>query len=145
MACWFLQANPAKFRIDEALRVLPEDEWEIRQYSHLVHRGDRIYVWRCGPAAGIVATGRVLDEPVLRPPTLGVEFWLDPWEGRRLELRARVRYERLIEPPLLRRDMRYHPVLQGLAILKNPRGTVFPVTNEQAAVIEQWLQEGPAM
>ncbi len=141
MRTWIFQSNPAKFRIDEALRVLTEDDWEIRQYPRHVHLGDRVYVWRAGPEAGIIAAGRVIDEPAVRPPEAGTEFWIDRWEGERIELRARVRYERRVEPPLLRRDMRYHPVLRDLAIIRRPLGTVFPVTDEQARAVEQWLDE----
>ncbi len=133
---WILQSNPALFRIDDALRTLDEDDWEIRQHTGRVHAGDRVYIWRAGERAGIVATGFVIEEPEVRPAAIGTEFWLERAHGERLEHRARVRYDRRLDPPLLRSDLRYHPALATLAILRRPLGTVFPVTADETAAFE---------
>ncbi len=137
-----MQANPARFRIDDALGVLAEDDWEIRQYTRQVHAGDRAFVWRSGDDAGIVAAGWVVSEPEIRPPEIGTEFWVDRAEGEKLEYRARVYYERRVTPALLRRDLRYDPVLSRLSVIARPLGTVFAVRAEEAARIEEIVSVG---
>lgn len=139
-SAWILQSNPDLFRIDEALQALDEDDWEIRQYTRRVRAGDRVYIWRAGERAGILADGIVLESPTIRPASVGTEFWIERAHGERLEYRAMVRYERRFTPPLLRSDLRYHPALSGLSILRRPLGTVFPVTEAEAAAIESLVR-----
>lgn len=137
---WILQSNPVLFRIDDALAALEEDDWEIRQYTRHVHVGDRVYIWRAGDRAGIVARGVIIEEPSVRPASIGTEYWIEPAHGERLEHRALVHYDRKIRPPILRSDLRYHPALASLSILRRPLGTVFPVTGEEASAIEEIIE-----
>ena len=62
-AAWIFQANPSIYAIDRALRDLPAIEWTVRQHRSDVHAGDRVYVWRSGSQAGVIAVGTVFKRP----------------------------------------------------------------------------------
>jgi hypothetical protein len=99
---WLFQSNPAYYELDRALRELPEIEWTVRGHLAAVHAGDRAYVWRAGPEAGVVALGTVLTEPAESPPAPEDRpYWREPdkYGFDKVEPRIRVRIDRLVEPP----------------------------------------------
>src|ERR1019366_5781363 len=66
---WLFQANPKIYDIDRALSELSEVDWVVRQYRNDIHAGDRVYIWRSGPEAGVIATAEVLAEPEIAAVT----------------------------------------------------------------------------
>ena len=61
------------------MRDLPAIEFTVRGGLGSVHAGDRAYIWRAGPQAGIVAVGTVATEPAESPPDPAeASYWLDP-------------------------------------------------------------------
>jgi len=137
---WLFQSNPAYYELDRALRELPEIEWTVRGHVAQVHAGDRAYVWRAGPQAGVVALGTVLTEPVESPPAQAERpYWREPdkYGFDKVEPRIRVRIDQLVEPPILRTTLQDDPVLLNLSVIRAPRGTVYEVPPEH----EQRLQE----
>ena len=78
---WLFQANPTIYDIDQALSESDEMSWVVRQHANASRKGDRVYVWRSGSDAGVVATATVItrsrdppgeaDDPfVLKPEAL---------------------------------------------------------------------------
>jgi hypothetical protein len=140
MQTWKFQANPKIYDVARAVRSLREDTWLVRQHRNDIHPQDRVYLWECGPDAGILAVGEVLDDvterdllPESKP------FVLDSIKLGGIKFRVLVRIARVCEPKLRRTSIMQHPQLSNLPILRQPQGTNFPVSPEQAAIIEELL------
>jgi MoxR-like ATPase len=86
--------------------------WAVTRYGRTLRPGDRVYYWQAGRDAGIYGLGRVHDV-----------------SGRAADGRYTVRtaHERALFAPITRAELRADPELRGLAVLRQPRGTVFPV------------------
>src|SRR5205823_7045995 len=52
---WIFQANPKIFDIDAALRELSELTWTVKHEATRAAVGDRVFIWRSGKEAGVVA------------------------------------------------------------------------------------------
>jgi 5-methylcytosine-specific restriction enzyme A len=141
---WIFQANPTKYKINEALANLTEDLWNLNQHAKRVRRGDRALIWISGrKEAGIYAVGTIKTDPVLQAdsPT-GQQLWIDKRQGRMIKPRVLVGYDRwLLGRPLSKMLLRTDPDLAGLAIFRFPRGTIFPVTPDEWTAIEAWLED----
>jgi 5-methylcytosine-specific restriction protein B len=134
---WIFQCNPKVYDCARAVAELDELTWPVRQYADFIHTGDTVYLWESGPEAGIVAVATVLGDP--EPAALDDRertFARDEERLSAVQPRVRVRVERALERRIRRDDLREHPVLDTLAILKAPQGTNFPVTPEQARELE---------
>jgi 5-methylcytosine-specific restriction protein B len=136
---WMFQTNPKLYDIDGALLKLKEIDWTVAPYKTAVHPGDRVFIWRSGGDAGIVADGKVITMPTERwRSDEEMEFVLE----RGLpgsEARARVRIDRVLAPYLPRPVVQGEPRLASLSIQMNWQGTNFAVTAEQAAVIDELI------
>lgn len=60
---WIFQANPKTYNIDGALQKLKEITWSVTRYKNEIQPGDRVFLWRSGGEAGIVADGTVMTAP----------------------------------------------------------------------------------
>ena len=143
---WIFQANPKKYRILESLRAEAEESWNVRQHGQEVAPGDRVLIWLSGEQAGIYALGTVTTAPILTAdsPT-GQAYWNDKAEGKRVRPRVWVRYDRvLVDRPLLKEFIACDSDLWNLAILRQPRGTNFPVTDAEWRALRVWLKDGAA-
>jgi 5-methylcytosine-specific restriction protein B len=137
---WIFQANPAVFDVTAAVQHLDSMTWTVRRYKDKIHAGDRVYVWRSGSEAGIVATGVVLTEPAsLTEDEAGKQFALKPDDLDQEETRVRISIERVVEPPLLRTALKADGRLAELSILRYGQATNFPVTAEEAGVLDSLI------
>ncbi len=66
-AVWLFQANPSLYDIDHAVSEATELAWVVRQYTDEVRKDDRVYLWRSGADAGVIATATVMGDPGLLP------------------------------------------------------------------------------
>lgn len=139
---WIFQGNPSMYRLKTSLSIEQEEYWNLRQHATKVQLGDRVLIWISGAGAGIYAVGHIVSTITIRPDSAqGLTYWKVPTEGARPQPRALVRYERLlVDRPLLKEFLLTDPILSCLSILRNPRGTNFPVTPEQWIALQPWLQ-----
>ncbi len=145
---WIFQANPAYYDIDRALRSLPEIEWTVRQHRRRVHAGDRVYIWRSGAQAGIVAVASVATEPVDSAPDPAEDaFYLRREEFSKVEPRVRIAIDRVLEQPLLRSELQQDPILAELGVIRFANATVHEVKPEEDERLRELLneQESPAV
>jgi DNA replication protein DnaC len=139
---WIFQANPKLYDIDRALSELSAIEWTVRQHRKQVHRGDKAYVWRSGPAAGIVAEGTIATEPVESEPDPAEDrFYLQRESFSKVEPRVRISIERVLDEPLLRTDLRDDPVLKDLGILHFANATVHEVKASEEERLRELLAD----
>lgn len=141
---WIFQANPDRYRIDDSLRIEYQEHWNLNQHAAKVEVGDRVLIWISGREAGIYAVGKVVTPPVVMPDSpQGQGYWIDSAEGLKPKPRVLVRYSHLLlSNPLLKSYLETDPVLQDMRIITFPRGTNFPVSDEQWKALEPWLRDG---
>jgi 5-methylcytosine-specific restriction protein B len=137
---WLFQANPKLYNIEAALNR-QEDEilWSVRTYRDQIHPGDSVFIWRSGNDAGILARATVLTEPAMMDQD-SLQFAIQPEKFTSPEVRVRLKIEQVYVPYLSRDELRDDERLADLSILKSAQGTNFPVTQEQAAVIQELLE-----
>lgn len=142
---WIFQANPKRYRIEESLRVESDELWNLNQHAQKVRAGDRVLVWMSGPRAGIYAVGSIISDPAETPDTpIGQGYWTNERDGVHPRPRVLVAYERvLIDRPLLKCYLECDPSLDDLQVLRQPRGTNFPVTEEEWDALKAWLEDEP--
>lgn len=132
---WLFQANPSIYNIDLALSEVSETTWAVRQHKEEIREGDRVYIWRSGSDAGIVATGTVLTNPAISSEAEDDPYTLKPEVLPAGELKVRLRIDSQVAPALRRSTLREHPVLNDLEVIRSTQATNFRVTPEQDAVL----------
>jgi MoxR-like ATPase len=132
---WVFQANPSIYNIDLALSEVSETTWRVRQHKDEIREGDRVYIWRSGSDAGIVATGTVLTNPALSSEDEHDPYTLKPEALPTGELSVGLRIDSQVAPVLRRSTLREHPVLKDLEVIRFTQATNFRVTPEQDAVL----------
>lgn len=135
---WLFQGNPDRFNVDAYLASRTEFCWSVRQHRSRIKVGDRVYLWRSGKDAGIIAVAEATSDVMLLPDDAR-EFWVEPaadevGPAHRVKLRLLLNRS---DSPLLRARVR--EALPGFHFIKSPQGTNFTVTPEENQVIESLL------
>lgn len=139
---WIFQASPSAFDLRAALASLTHFTWLVRTHRREITPGDRVYLWTAGPDGGVVAIATVLDEPSERSAEPAIRtFMRQPELLDGLQLRVALRVDHVLQRPLLRRELKSHPVLADLNIIRARQGTNFRVTPEQAAALADLVQD----
>lgn len=119
--CWIFQCNPKRFDLlGEIARGEPGDRWSVNQHRSEIKAGDRILFRISGKNAGLYATGTVLSDPY--PVSKSDEFGKD---------KVDVRYDALLDPPILRAETDNHKNLKSLRALRGQEGTNFSVAPKE--------------
>jgi hypothetical protein len=137
MAYWLFQGNPKYYRILDAIRDFDQMPWLVTRYSQEIKPGDGVLIWMSGPEAGLYAIAEVIGsaQVVKEPPDIG--YWLDK---SRLGSKptAQLRFtQKLLDHPLLRKELMKDPVLKTLPVIRQPNSTNFRVTEEQWSSVYQ--------
>jgi MoxR-like ATPase len=136
---WLFQANPDIFDIERAISEEPELTWVVRQYRKEVHQGDRVYLWRSGSEAGVIATATVLTDPEEMPGVAGSPYLLKAESLTKPEPRVNLRIDRVLATPVKRTDLLEHPVLKDLGVIAFANATNFEVTAAQDAALRSLI------
>lgn len=138
---WFFQANSDFYRIRDALASLKQIRWAVKQYQSQVHIDDTVYLWETGANGGLLAKARVATEPCdgVDPPH-ELPYYVTPptepsWLGVNLEI------ERVYAEPLKRPALLENVTLANTQLIRNPRGTNFPMTEDEVVALEGLLAE----
>jgi hypothetical protein len=134
---WLFQGNPQRFEgmAEHLATAQPGDvgRWSVSRYADEMQAGDLLLLWISGPEAGIYALGELVHIPYLAEENDFGDTFVD------------YRYLDVLDPPLRREDLRQHPVLQDLGVLRFPQGTNYRVTEEQWLALEPLLDRGEAV
>ena len=133
---WLFQANPSIYNIDQALSELDELTWVVRQYKSDIRTGDRVYIWRAGADAGVVATATVEDDPAETAPAADDPYTLKPEAFSKSELRVRLRIDTALPEAVRRSDLLEHAVLKSLEVITFANATNFRVSPEQDEALQ---------
>jgi hypothetical protein len=142
---WMFQANPRIFDIDQAISEESEIPWVVRQYGKEIHAGDRVYLWRSGPDAGVIATATVLSDPKEMPGEADSPYLLESGSLDEAEPRVKLRIDAPLSLPLKRVDLLEHPVLEGLEVIKFANATNFRISPEEDAALRELLADTDAV
>jgi 5-methylcytosine-specific restriction endonuclease McrA len=146
---WIFQGNPKKFDVDDYLARYPQlIYWRVPRYQSEVAVGDRAFIWRAGFDSGVVASGVVVEAPViasraLHPEALGDDLWFaekpdgdEPKVGISLDSIRLFRTEGMLSRTVVKDD----PLLQQSTIIRMANGTVFRLEdNERRRIEELWV------
>jgi hypothetical protein len=137
---WIFQANPDNYDLEGALEVCEEITWVVAQHKNEIKKGDEVYVWLSGSNAGIYAIGAVLTYPGTFPDEPCEEpFIKKPEKYKKERPSVRLSIKRVLESPVSMAIILENPVLKNLKIITQPQGTNFPLTPEQAGVLEKLI------
>jgi len=130
-AAWVFQGNPRHWRIDDFLgdvrggRVDPRVPWLVTRYARRIAEGDRVYLWRAGAEAGVVALARVVGAPRSRPDDKTEYRTADSERFVGDRMRAILEVDALLDTSLSRSGLRSDPLFEDMAILRFPYATNF--------------------
>ncbi len=119
---WIFQTTPQTLDLPHELRAGDTLSWSIRRYGREIQPGDRVYYWQAGRDAGIYGVGHVHEVGPRGP------------QGR---YTIHTLHDRALFSPITRAELRSDPALNDLAVLRQPRGTVFPLSPTQAIALAQ--------
>jgi 5-methylcytosine-specific restriction enzyme B len=101
-----------------------------------IRKGDRVFLWRSGSDAGVVATGTVLSNPEVLPGDPDDPYMLKPETLSTPAPRVRVRIDSALSTVIRRSDLLEHAVLKDLGVIKFANATVFKITPEQDRALQ---------
>jgi hypothetical protein len=141
VSVWLFQANPNRYDILNALsdaEIGNSIHWEVNQHKSKIRKGHLGLIWMSGTEAGIYALTRVESDPArMKEFSAERKYWSDTAE-KEVALRVSMTVvRRLTTRPILKTFLMGLPGLQGLSILRQSRGTNFPVKNSEWRIIAQ--------
>jgi hypothetical protein len=113
--------------------------WSINAHKNLIAVGDRVYLYRFGNDAGIVAVGEIAEPARLRARIAQDHKYLRNEELLGEADRALIFLAASVDPMLSRSEL-VSAGLGDLAVLKAQGGTNFQTTPDEAARIEQLIE-----
>ncbi len=145
---WIFQANPDDYDILNAL----SDEtigdnffWSVRQkqYKDKIKKGQIGLIWMSGSESGIYAITSIISNPENVEETQEeYKHWKsDKKSGREYYGVEMTIKKRLLNNPILRKDLKKIEGLRNMRILKVPQGTNFPVTDSEWKIILDLIKQ----
>jgi hypothetical protein len=146
MASWIFKCNPKQYRLSFRLAdPNPAIAWRVTRYHDEIGSGDTVFIWETGPNRGIRAIMR-LDEGPREMAELETE---QPYNSER-DLQSMLR----VLGTLTHRDVNLsHQALRDVSGLENlsvfrkdifQKGTNFPVTSEESAILLRLINDDRA-
>jgi hypothetical protein len=140
---WIFQANPGLYDLQGAVQALGQLTWLVKQHKDDIKEGDTVFLWEGGSDAGIIAVAQVIEGPALRgdnPQEADFVRDADKFAGE--QLRVLLRVERVLKDRISRVDLRKHPVLHNMTILKAPQGTNFALSDDEVRALTALIPRG---
>jgi hypothetical protein len=150
MAYWIFQSVSQKFDLPAALKKAPEHDnvlaFLVNQHADKIMPRDTVYLWFGGnKSPGLYAKATVQT----RPAEIAYEGWQEDYakvDFPPVALRVRLKIERLLEPPVARRDViEISEMALSEFVRRNAQGTNFLLQPGEATAIERLLAEPRAL
>ena len=143
---WIFQANPQRYDI---MNALSDDEigndmhWLVNQHTIEISKGHIGIIWLSGREAGIYAITEIVTDPkIIGEPEAERKYWTDSADKEGEKLRVKMKIVRnLLNSPLTKETIRNTNGLHNLSILRQPRGTNFPVTPDEWFKIKELIEK----
>lgn len=138
---WIFQGNPHRYDILNALsdkEIGNEIHWLVNQHKNKIAEGHIGLIWMSGKDAGIYAITRIETSPkLLEENTEERKHWIDSSE-KKIALRVKMTIiKRLINKPILKKQILEVNELKDLSILRYFQGTNFPVSDNEWKIISK--------
>lgn len=143
---WIFQANPQRYDI---MNALSDDEigndmhWLVNQHTTEISKGHIGIIWLSGREAGIYAITEIVTDPkIIGEPEAERKYWTDSADKEGEKLRVKMKIVRnLLNSPLTKETIKNTNGLHNLSILRQPRGTNFPVTPDEWFKIKELIEK----
>ncbi|HEY9711609.1 MAG TPA: EVE domain-containing protein [Oculatellaceae cyanobacterium] len=131
MAYWLFQGNPKYYRIIDAIRDFEQMPWLVTRYGKDIAPGDGVLIWKSGQDAGVYASAEIIEPPKMLEKVPDIGYWIDKSRlGSKPQ--ARIRFtSKLLEKPLLRKNLKEDPILRNLLVIRAPSNTNFKLTPQE--------------
>jgi hypothetical protein len=145
---WIFQGNPDYFDINGYLGTQPSRfVWLVTRYAGDMQPGDRVFIYRTGGEAGVIAEAEIIGAPEPRPEgPEALPFWrADSAGAKEVVPRALLRLVKAATSrEILRREwLLDDPILRELPNLKMAAGTNYPIEPHMAGrLIALWNRTG---
>jgi len=138
---WIFQGNPQRYDILNALsdiKIGNTIHWLINQHKNNITKGHIGLIWMSGKDAGIYAITRIETSPkLLEENTDERKYWIDSSE-KKIALRVKMTIiKRLMNKPILKKQLLQNTALKDLSILRYYQGTNFPVSDNEWKIISK--------
>jgi hypothetical protein len=123
---WLFAANPDRYKLVEEipLRLGKGDCWHVKQFRDKLRGGDKVILWQSGDEAGIYAFGGLANKPY----KIQNDWLVD------------IKYKLLMRQPVFKRELKKHPVLSDMTVLKMPKGrNPFPVKESEWLALQELI------
>lgn len=132
---WLFQGSPARYDIDRAVRELERLTWTTNQHRLEIKAGHRVFLYRTGKEAAVIALATVESDPLEIPESESeLAYYRDPSDPNAgTAPRVWLRIDRIVEPPVTRDTLRADRDLRDLANLRFGQATNYPVPPELAS------------
>jgi len=126
---FIFQAKPTIYDVSTRLKPDQEVGWIASRYRDQIKKGDIVYIWSAGEEKrrGIYGWGEITSD--------------GPFVDSHGTYRVGVTYRKVFPGPINVRDLREHPLLRNLLILRSAMGTNFPVTEEEYTALREVVTE----
>jgi 5-methylcytosine-specific restriction endonuclease McrA len=150
MKTWIFQGNTKTFDIDGYLASSTSYiRWRVAQYANEIHAGDTVYLWRADSgvtdSGGVLAECRVVSEVQDLPDDEDSKPFWKTLATESIQSRVVLKLIRLANKKefIKRSWLKTDGILCNLQILRQPAGTNFPVTSDQAVRLSTvWQRTG---
>lgn len=146
---WIYQGNPKNFDIDQYISTHQFIYWYSPLHKNEIKVGDTSLIWRSGESAGLIAVGKVVEQPtniasVNFPELTAEHLWykaqnIDESKNTKVGMEifeARINKQ---DGMLDRESLKLIPRIKSHRIITNPIGTVFRIEEElKDILIELW-------
>lgn len=134
---WILQC-PEGVYFDWAEGASHETTYKVNRYKDRIQAGDRAFIWVSGKNAGVRAIAKVTEPPgSVEPGYIMVDknYRLDehPWMG--------ISPFEFLDVPIPRSEIKEHPLLCQMHIMRMPVGSVFALTGAEAEALDELVEE----
>ena len=137
---FIFQCNPSYYDIDSAIHSLEKMAYSVNKpYIHKILPFMTVYIWKSGKEGGIIAKAMTITDVASYDDPVSDQYYLVAPNSKLDENKVWIQFLDVPDAVISRETLKNHPVLKNLTILKAPQGTTFPVTEEQAAAIEDIL------
>jgi hypothetical protein len=141
---YIFQGNPKYYDMDAYLASHPYIYWRCPILINEIKVGDKVFMWRAGENAGMVAVGEISEAPcpaedIKFPEYLGIQHWTsDVADKDESKVGIRILEVRLSEEDgLISRELlKKHPLVKKHRIITNPTGTVFRLEEDLTAALD---------
>ena len=137
---FIFQCNPSYYDIDTAINSLDKMAYSVnKNYIRKILPFMTVYIWKSGKEGGIVAKAMTTSDVASYDDPVSDQYYLVEPDYKLDENKVWIQFVGDSDVTISRETIKNHPVLKNLSIMRSPQGTTFPVSEEQAAAIEEIL------